>query len=117
MDVALVAVIMSLSVPLAIIYVWFRVRQLRTQERLAAIEKGMTVPQMEELPPHARSRRNGILFLAGGLGYALMMWVIGHAAGEADAIAATAFGILPVALGIGYFIDAALVRRELRATH
>ncbi|MFZ0736412.1 MAG: DUF6249 domain-containing protein [Candidatus Acidiferrales bacterium] len=115
MNVALVAVTLSLAVPLAMIYVYYRVQKLRTEERLAAIAKGISVPQKEELQPHARSRRAGILLVAGGLGYALTFWAVGHA--EPDAYTAAAFGILPVALGIGYFIDATLIRRELRASH
>jgi len=38
--IGLVAVVLSFSVPLAAIYAWYRVRKLRTEERLAAIAKG-----------------------------------------------------------------------------
>ena len=63
------AVVLSFSVPLAAIYAWYRVRKLRTEERLAAISKGVAVPMADELPPHARSRKAAILLTAGGLGY------------------------------------------------
>ena len=32
---------------------------------------------------------------------------------EADAMQAAVFGVIPMCVGIGYFIDAALVRREM----
>ncbi len=105
------AVVLSFSVPLAGIYAWYRVRKLRTEERLAAIAKGVPVPIAEELPPHARSRKAAILLIAGGLGYMLtFMWLSKF---EADTMQAAVFGIIPISIGIGYFVDAVLVRREL----
>jgi hypothetical protein len=104
--------VLSFSVPLAAIYAWYRVRKLRTEERLAAIAKGVPVPIAEELPPHARSRKAAILLIAGGLGYMLtFMWLSKF---EADTMQAAVFGIIPISIGIGYFVDAVLVRRELR---
>jgi hypothetical protein len=106
------AVVLAFAVPLAGIYAWYRVRKLRTEERLAAIAKGVSVPIAEELPPHARSRKAAILLIAGGLGYTLtFMWL---ARFESDAMQAAVFGIIPIAVGIGYFIDAVLVQREMR---
>jgi hypothetical protein len=105
------AVVMSLAVPLAAIYAFYRVKKLRSEERLAAIAKGVTVPISEELPPHARSRKAAILLTAGGIGYVLTFVVLGRF--EPDAAEAAVFGILPIAIGVGYFIDAFMVRREL----
>jgi hypothetical protein len=109
--VGFAAVVMFFAVPLAGIYAYYRVRKLRTEERLAAIARGVSLPIAEDLPPHARSRRSGILLVAGGLGYSLTFWLLGHF--EPDALPAAAFGIIPVAIGIGHFIDATIVRREL----
>ena len=55
--IGLVAVIMSLGIPLGAMYTYFRVKKLRTEERLAAIAKGMTVPFDAELPHPARGLR------------------------------------------------------------
>lgn len=109
--VEIVGVVMSFSVPLALIYAWYRARKLRTEERLAAIAKGVSVPIADELPPHARSRKAGILLTAGGLGYTLAF--VALARFEPDAYETAVFGIIPIALGIGYFLDAVLVRRDL----
>lgn len=104
------AVVMALAVPLAAIYAIYRVRKLRTEERLAAIAKGVPVPIAQDLPPHARSRKAGILLTAGGIGYSLTFLAL--ARWEPEATEAAAFGILPLAIGIGYFIHAFLVGRE-----
>jgi hypothetical protein len=109
--IGLVAVVLSFSVPLAAIYAWYRVRKLRTEERLAAIAKGVQVPIADELPPHARSRHAAILLIAAGLGYTLTFVLL--AKFDVDAIQAAVFGVIPVSIGLGYLIDAVLVRREL----
>src|SRR3979490_3426213 len=60
---------MSLGIPLGAMYTYYRVRKLRTEERLAAIARGVSVPMEPELTQAARSRRWGILFVCGGLGF------------------------------------------------
>ena len=112
--IGLVAVLMAFLVPLAAIYAWYETRRLRTRERLAAIEKGVAVPMAEELPPHARSRKAGLLLTTGGLGYVLTFVMLGTF--EREAAEAAVFGMIPIAIGIGYFIDFVLLRRELHPT-
>lgn len=109
--VGFTAVVLVCSIPIAVLYALYRIRKLRTEERLAAIAKGLPVSFESELPHPARSRRAGILLVAGGLGYSLTFGLISLV--ERDALVAAAFGIIPVAIGVGYFIDATLVRREL----
>jgi len=111
--IGLVAVLLIFSVPAALMYTYFRVRRLRTEERLAAIAKGVAVPMEPELSQAARSRRAGILLVAGALGYMLAFGLIGRV--EPDAWVAASFGAIPLAVGIGFFIDATLVRREARS--
>ncbi len=111
--IGLVAVFLIFSVPAALMYTYFRVRRLRTEERLAAIAKGVAVPMEPELSQAARSRRAGILLVAGALGYILTFGLIGRV--EPDAWVAASFGAIPLAVGIGFFIDATLVRREARS--
>ena len=67
--VGLAAVLMSLGIPMAAMYTFFRVRKLRSEERLAAIARGVDVPMQPELSEAARSRRSGILLVAGAIGY------------------------------------------------
>jgi hypothetical protein len=66
-----------------------------------------------ELSQAARSRRSGILLIAGAVGYIITFSLIAH--NNPDAWNAVAFGAIPLALGLGFFLDSALVRRDLHA--
>ena len=112
----LAAVVMLLGMPTAAIamYTFYRVRKLRTEERLAAIQRGLTVPMEADLSEAARSRRAGILLVAGALGYMLAFTIVARY--EPDALMAAAFGAIPFTLGLGYFLDSALIRRDARAS-
>jgi len=109
----LVAVIMIFGIPLAAMYTYYRVRRLRTEERLAAIARGVDVPMQSELSPAAQSRRSGILLTAASLGYMITFALISRY--EQDAWVAGAFGIIPLTVGLGFFLDSALIRRDLRS--
>ena len=53
--IGLVAVILTCGIPIAAMYTYFRVRHLKTEERLAAIARGVDVPMQPELSEGARS--------------------------------------------------------------
>jgi preprotein translocase subunit Sss1 len=114
--IGLVAVTLTCGLPVAALYCYYRVRKLRTEERLAALARGAEIPMEPELSQFARSRRAGILLVSGGLGFMIMFAMIARVVEEPHALAAAAFGILPLAVGIGYFLDAALIHRDLKAT-
>jgi len=111
--IGLVAVIMIFGIPIAAMYTFYHVRKLRTEERLAAIARGASVPLQPELSEAARSRRSGILLVTGALGYMLTFALIARM--ESEAWIATAFGIIPLSVGLGFFVDSALIRRDLHA--
>lgn len=108
------AVVMVFAIPLTAIalYFFYRVRKLRTEERLAAIQRGVAVPMEAELSETARSRRAGILLVAAAVGYMLAFTIVARY--EPDAMIAAAFGAIPFTLGLGYFLDSALIRRDAR---
>jgi Domain of unknown function (DUF6249) len=108
----LVAVIMIFGMPTAGLgmYSFYRVRKLRTEERLAAISRGVSVPMEPELAEAARSRRSGILLIAAAVGYTITFSLIARV--EPDAWVAAAFGAIPFTLGLGFFLDSALIRRD-----
>jgi Domain of unknown function (DUF6249) len=112
--VGLAAVIMVFGIPMAALYTYYRVRKLRTEERLAAIARGVSVPMEPELSQAARTRRSGILLVSGALGYTAAFGLIARA--EPDAWMAAAFGVIPFAIGLGCFLDSVLVRRDVRAS-
>jgi hypothetical protein len=112
--VGLVAVVMFFGVPIAAFYTYYAVRKLKTEERLAAIARGVAVPMEPELSQAARSRRWGLLLTCGSLGYVITLALIARV--EPDAWVAASFGIIPFAVGVGCFVDSALVRRDVRVS-
>jgi hypothetical protein len=112
----LAAVTMLLGMPTAILamYTFYRVRKLRTEERLAAIQRGVNVPMEPDLSEGAHSRRSGILLVAGAIGYMTTFSLIARV--DPDAWVAAAFGAIPLTLGLGFFVDSALIHRDARAS-
>jgi hypothetical protein len=108
---------MIFGMPTAIVgmYIFYRVRKLRSEERLAAIARGVNIPMEPDLSEAAHSRRAGILCVAGAIGYMLAFLIIARI--EPDAWVGGAFGAIPLALGLGFFTDATLIRRDARTTH
>jgi hypothetical protein len=113
--IGLVAVILGMGVPLGALYTYYRVRRLRSEERLAAIARGVDIPMEPELNQVARSRRAGILLVSGALGYILTFGLIAQIQTDRDIWTAAALGIIPLAVGIGYFVDWSMIRRDARA--
>lgn len=112
----LAAVVMVFAIPLTAIatYGYYRVSKLRTEERLAALARGVNVPIEPELSQVARSRRAGILLVAGAIGFVATFALIARV--EPDAWVLASFGAIPFTLGLGFFIDATLVRRDAHAS-
>ncbi len=110
----LVAVTMLFGIPvLAIImYTFYRVRKLASEERMAALARGVNVPMEPELSQAARSRRAGILLTAAAIGYIVAFALVARV--DHDAWVAASFGVIPLAIGLGFFLDATLVRRDLQ---
>jgi hypothetical protein len=113
--IGLVAVVLTCGLPGAALYTYYRVRKLRTEERLAALARGTEIPMEPELSQYGRSRRAGVLLFCGGLGWSIMFAMIARILGEPETMAAAAVGVLPLAVGIGYFVDAAMIHRDMKA--
>jgi len=111
----LAAVVMFLGMPVAILamYTFYRVRKLRTEERLAAMQRGVNVPMEAELSETARSRRYGILSIAAAVGYMLAFSIVARY--EPEAMIAAAFGAIPFTLGLGFLLDSVLIHRDAKA--
>ncbi|OLE10140.1 MAG: hypothetical protein AUG89_12970 [Acidobacteria bacterium 13_1_20CM_4_56_7] len=114
--IGLVAVVMGLGIPLGAMYTYYRVRKLRSEERIAAIARGVDIPMQPELTQVARSRRWGILLVSGAIGYILTFALIAQIEHEPETWVAAALGIIPLAVGIGYFVDWTMIRRDARAS-
>ena len=112
--IGLVAVTLGMGVPLGALYTYYRVRKLRSEE-LAAIARGVEIPMEPEMTQAARSRRAGLLLVSGAIGYILTFGLIAQIQSDRDVWTAAAFGIIPLAVGIGYFLDWTMIRRDARA--
>jgi len=110
------AVVMLFAIPMAVVgmYTFYRVRKLRTDERLAAMARGVEIPMQAELSESAKSRRAGILLVAGAVGYMMAFTIVARY--EPDAMIAAAFGAIPFTLGLGYFLDSVLIHRDARTS-
>jgi hypothetical protein len=110
----LAAVVTIFGMPTAVfaMYMFYRVRKLRSEERLTAIQRGVAVPMEDELTQSARSRKYGILCIAGAVGYMLAFSILARY--ESDAMMAGAFGAIPFTLGLGFLLDAFLIRRDAK---
>ena len=90
--IGLVAVILGMGIPLGALYTYYRVRKLRSEERLAAIARGAAIPVEPELNQAARSRRAGILLVSGAIGYILTFGLIAQIQADRDIWTAAALG-------------------------
>ena len=113
--IGLVAVIMSLGIPLGALYTYYRVRKLRSEERLAAIARGATIHVEPDLSQAARSRRAGILLVSGAIGFIVTFAWIGQIQADRDFWTTAVLGIIPLAVGIGFFVDWKLIHRDAQA--
>ena len=62
----------------------------------------------------ARSRRSGILLVSAALGYIATFGLIAGIQADRDIWTIAAFGIIPLAVGLGYFVDWSMIRRDAR---
>ena len=108
-----------------------RHREMESQERLAAIAKGLVPPptQAELAATNAiqgrpavnavRRRtlnRTGALVLIGtGVGIILTCALIAYIVGERDVLCGSAAGLIPLGIGVGLLIDSQLQAREIEA--
>ena len=109
--------------------IWFEAQQRRNKadQRMAMIARGIPIAEIERLlgsgdeekrvrdPLRSlgNARRAGIVLASVGLGLMLFfitLYVILH---ERDVLTGAAVGIIPLAIGIGFFIDYNLQKREL----
>jgi hypothetical protein len=57
------------------------------------------------------------LLVSGALGYITSFGLIAQVQADRDIWTVAAFGIIPLAVGIGYFLDWSMIRRDARASN
>ncbi len=96
---------------LALVALYF-FRKLQLQERLQAIERGADLTIDREATA-ARTRRSGIVCVAGGLGLSGANVIVAIAAWSPMALVGQAVAIVPFAIGLGLLVDYRIAKREL----
>jgi hypothetical protein len=109
--------------------VWFEAQQRRNkaEQRMAMIARGMPIAEIEKLlgtgdeekrvkdPLRSlgNARRAGIVLVSVGAGLILFGLVLTVILQVREVLAVGAAGLIPLAIGIGFFIDYNLQKREL----
>ena len=103
-------------------------RRIKSEERIAMISRGVPLADIEKMlgsgseekPPVkdplrslGNARRAGIVLVSVGFGLTLFFITLSNILRERDVLAGAAVGIIPLAIGIGFFIDYQLQKREL----
>jgi hypothetical protein len=109
--------------------IWFEAQQRRNkaEQRMAMIARGIPIAEIEKLlgsgdeekrvrdPLRSlgNARRTGIVLVSVGLGLMLFFLTLSVILRERDVLTGAAVGIIPLAIGIGFFVDYNLQKREL----
>jgi len=109
--------------------VWFEAQQRRNKadQRMAMIARNIPIAEIEKLlgsgddekrvrdPLRSlgNARRTGIVLTSIGVGLVLFFVTLCVILQERDVLSGAAVGIIPLAIGIGFFIDYNLQKREL----
>ena len=103
-------------------------RRMKSEERIAMIARGVPLADIEKMlgtgdeekPPVkdplrslANARRAGIVLVSVGVGLVLFFLVLTAILQVREVLAGAAAGLIPLAIGIGFFIDYNLQKREL----
>jgi hypothetical protein len=110
--------------------IWFEAQQRRNKadQRMAMIARGMPIAEIERLlgtgeeekrtpkdPIRSlgNARRSGIVLVSVGVGLILFGLALTVIVQDRDVLTVAAAGLIPLAIGIGFFIDYNLQKREL----
>jgi len=104
-------------------------KRIKADQRMALIARGMPLADIEKLlgkpgedtlkPPKdplrslANARRAGIVLVSSGIGIMLFFITLSVIVNTREVLSGAAAGLIPLAIGIGFFIDYNLQKREL----
>jgi len=115
--IPVVAIVMTMSIPIVAILVGYAVSRHKTQVRLKAIEKGVPIPFEDEgkdsYERMSKSRKGAIIATMLGVGIVVFFTVIAFAVDDPEVFAGAAIGAIPYFSGMGLFIDAHLRRKDM----
>ena len=103
-------------------------KRIRADQRMAMLARGMSIDDIErvlgqvreeERPPKdplrslSNARRTGIVLVSSGIGLIVFFITLTIIVRERNVLAGAAAGLIPLAIGIGFFVDYNLQKREL----
>ena len=100
-------------------------QRLKTEQRLAMLARGMSASEIEKLLSAdgraakdplqgiASTRRTAIVLISTGIGIMLSFLVLAWVVNEHEVLSGGAFGLIPLSIGVGFFIDYTLQKRDL----
>jgi hypothetical protein len=106
-------------------------RRIKAEQRMAMLQRGMTAEQIDLLLKPTKNdgeeeiktkdplrslgnaRRAGIVLVSVGLGIVLFGIMLAMIERDRETLVVAATGLIPLAIGIGFFVDYALQKREL----
>jgi hypothetical protein len=100
-------------------------QRLKTEQRLAMLARGMSAGDIEKvlsaegksakdpIQGLANTRRTAIVLISTGLGVMLAFVVLAWIVDDHEVLSGGAFGLIPLCIGIGFFIDYLMQKREL----
>ena len=100
-------------------------QRLKTEQRLAMLARGMSAGDIEKvlsaegksakdpLQGLASTRRTAIVLISTGIGVMLSFLVLAWIVNDHEVLSGGAFGLIPLSIGVGFFIDYMMQKREL----
>ncbi|WP_158794475.1 DUF6249 domain-containing protein [Granulicella sp. L60] len=109
--------------------IWFEAQQRRNkaEQRMAMIARGIPIAEIEKLLGSGEdekrvrdplrslgnARRTGVVLVSVGVGLMLFFIALAFIVHTREVLAGAAVGLIPFAIGVGFFIDYNLQKREL----
>ena len=103
-------------------------KRIRADQRMAMLARGMSIDDIEKVLGKVReeerapkdplrslsiARRTGIVLVSSGIGLMLFFITLEVIIGQREILSGAAVGLIPLAIGIGFFVDYNLQKREL----
>ncbi len=100
-------------------------QRLKTEQRLAMLARGMSAGEIEKvlnadgraardpIQGLASTRRTAIVLISTGVGIMLSFLVLAWIVNDHEVLSGGAFGLIPLSIGVGFFVDYSLQKRDL----
>jgi len=107
--IPITAIAGGIAIAIVAIIMGARKKELEHKERLLAMEKGIEIPQAQEpekRPSYRSNRTAGLVMTLLGIAIMVANWAVAGTKGGV-------WGLIPLAIGVGLLISAALEKKEV----